>query len=230
MFDSFLQGFAIPDVSLGQVLFRLLMSVLLGALVSEIYKHTSHQPDAGSSSLPITLTLMAILIAMVTQVIGDNVARAFSLVGALSIVRFRTVVRDTRDTAFVIFAVVVGMAVGSGNYGVAVLGLLITGATAFIFSRRITAVSSDEHLPVIIVLRAALGQDLELMVGPTLNLFVGERRLMSVTTARQGLSLQVVYEARLKSGASAVGMVSALNKLEGVQEVRMQRQGFDLDV
>src|SRR2546430_13730647 len=45
-----------------------------------------------------------------TQVIGDNVARAFSLVGALSIVRFRTVVRDTQDTAYVIFAVVVGMA------------------------------------------------------------------------------------------------------------------------
>ena len=50
--------------------------------------------------------LLSILIAMVTQVIGDNIARAFSLVGALSIVRFRTVVRDTQDTAYVIFAVV----------------------------------------------------------------------------------------------------------------------------
>ena len=59
--------------------------------------------------------LLSILIAMVTQVIGDNVARAFSLVGALSIVRFRTVVRDTVDTAFVIFAVAVGMAVGAGH-------------------------------------------------------------------------------------------------------------------
>ena len=52
---------------------------------------------------------------MVTQVIGDNVARAFSLVGALSIVRFRTVVRDTQDTAYVIFAVAVGMAVGANH-------------------------------------------------------------------------------------------------------------------
>jgi len=77
-----------------------------------------------------------VLIAMVTQVIGDNVARAFSLVGALSIVRFRTVVQDTKDTAFVIFAVIVGMAVGAGQYTVAVCGLAAVGAAAGLFRDR----------------------------------------------------------------------------------------------
>src|SRR2546430_8185921 len=81
-----------------------------------------------------------------TQVIGDNVARAFSLVGALSIVRFRTVVRDTQDTAFVIFSVVVGMAIGAAHtdttsagligylagYRIAALGLLVVGLAAFV--------------------------------------------------------------------------------------------------
>src|SRR3712207_7408096 len=56
--------------------------------------------------------LLAVLVALVTLVIGDSTARAFGLVGALSIVRFRTVVEDTRDTAFVIFAVALGMAAG----------------------------------------------------------------------------------------------------------------------
>jgi hypothetical protein len=65
--------------------------------------------DDGSAHLPTTLIFLAILIAAVTQVISDNVA-GLSLVGALGIVRFRTVVR-TRETAFVIFSVVVGMAV-----------------------------------------------------------------------------------------------------------------------
>ena len=75
--------------------------------------------------------LLSILIAMVTQVIGDNVARAFSLVGALSIVRFRTVVRDTVDTAFVIFAVAVGMAVGANHPSVALSGIAIVGLAAW---------------------------------------------------------------------------------------------------
>ena len=66
--------------------------------------------------------LLSALIAMVAQVVGNNAALAFSLVGALSIVRFRTVVRDTEDTAFVIFAVVVGMSVGVHNLMVASIG------------------------------------------------------------------------------------------------------------
>jgi hypothetical protein len=76
-----------------------------------------------SAPFPGTLVLLCVLIAMVTQVIGDNVALAFSLVGALSVVRFRTAVRDTKDTAFVIFAVAVGMAIGAGQLVHVALGL-----------------------------------------------------------------------------------------------------------
>src|ERR1043165_2585027 len=86
-----------------------------GLLVAAIYKGTRPRRHI-TPSFPPTLVLLAILIAMVTQVIGDSLARAFGLVGALSIVRFSTVVRDTQDTAFVIFAVVIGMAFGAGSY------------------------------------------------------------------------------------------------------------------
>jgi hypothetical protein len=74
--------------------------------------HRGEQPP-GHGFIP-TLVLLTVLIALVTKVIGNNSARAFSLVGTLALFRFRTVVEDTRDTAFVIFAVVIGMAVGAG--------------------------------------------------------------------------------------------------------------------
>src|SRR4029453_12202540 len=110
-----------PAVSPLEVAIRLVAGLLGGIIVSRIYRAT--RPDlAIAPSFPGTLVLLAVLIAMVTQVIGDSVARAFSLVGALSIVRFRTVVRDTQDTAFVIFAVIVGMAAGADQLWVAVLG------------------------------------------------------------------------------------------------------------
>src|SRR5207342_506102 len=115
-----------PVVSPSQVLVRLLLALLLGGVVALIYR--AARRDVGvSRSFMTTLVLLAILIAMVTQVIGDNVARAFSLVGALSIVRFRTVVRDTQDTAYVIFAVAVGMAMGARNPWVGILGLAVVG-------------------------------------------------------------------------------------------------------
>src|SRR6187549_1761836 len=120
-------------VVLLQSVLRLLASLVLGGVVALIYRRARSE-DA--SSFTATLVLLSILIAMVTQVIGDNVARAFSLVGALSIVRFRTVVRDTQDTAYVIFAVVIGMAVGSSDLWVAIIGLGVVGATAAVLRPR----------------------------------------------------------------------------------------------
>ena len=80
--------------------FRLIVAAVYGGCVAAVF-HLSYgrrKPDA--SIMITTLVLLAILVAMVSMVIGESVARAFSLVGALSIVRFRTVVEDTRDTVF----------------------------------------------------------------------------------------------------------------------------------
>ena len=91
------------------------------------------------ASSPLVLSAPAIVRAQgqtgVALVIGNSVARAFSLVGALSIVRFRTVVDDTRDTAFVIFSVVVGMAAGAGLLFVPLLGLPLVAVTAIALDR-----------------------------------------------------------------------------------------------
>src|SRR5712671_5553848 len=126
-----------PTVSPWDVLVRLVLALAFGGAVSWVYCRTrKNEPIA--PSFPTTLVLLSVLICMVTQVIGDNVARAFSLVGALSIVRFRTVVRDTQDTAYVIFAVVVGMAVGARNPWVAVIGIVVVGLAAFVMMSRVT--------------------------------------------------------------------------------------------
>jgi len=98
--------------SLTTLVWRTVAAFLMGCIVAGIYRIT-HREEPIAPSFPRTLVLLAILIAMVTQVIGGNIARAFSITGVLAIVRFRTVVRDTQDTAFVIFAVVVGMAAGA---------------------------------------------------------------------------------------------------------------------
>src|ERR1051326_2837451 len=111
-------------VSPGELSWRIGTAFVFGCLVALIYRGT-HRNGPIAPTFPRTLVLLSILIAMVTSVIGDTVARAFSLVGALPIVRFRTVVRDTQDTAFVIFAVIVGMAVGSNHLWVAIIGIVV---------------------------------------------------------------------------------------------------------
>jgi hypothetical protein len=196
---------------------RLVAALLLGAVVAWIYRHARKEP---ASSFTATLVLLAVLIAMVTQVIGDNIARAFSLVGALSIVRFRTVVRDTQDTAYVIFAVAVGMAVGASSLWVAVAGILVVGtAAAAMRTKSIGEMLLAHRLEV----RVTIGQDAEQLIGSTLDSFLSARQMIAASTARQGAAIQVTYRVVLKSGRTAAELVTALNRVEGIQNVDMQR-------
>ena len=222
--DWLISGADVPPSSLIVVL-RLFGALVLGAAVAVIYRG-ARGPMVTSESFIVTLVLLSILIAMVTQVIGDNVARAFSLVGALSIVRFRTVVRDTQDTAYVIFAVAVGMAMGAGNATVALGGIGVVGLAAFVTrgrSRLPPPLLPADDLPFELKVRMTLGADPEAALQSTLDRFRVARRLMTVATARQGLAIEVVYRAALADESSAGQIVHALNGVEGVQAVTLER-------
>jgi uncharacterized membrane protein YhiD involved in acid resistance len=191
-------------------------------VVALVYRATRPSSEV-APSFTATLVLLSILIAMVTQVIGDNVARAFSLVGALSIVRFRTVVRDTQDTAYVIFAVAVGMAVGASHPSVAVSGVAIVGLAAWVMRSRGGSEKSGPAALYLVEVRVGLGHDPEDLVRDLLNTHAIARRLTSIGTAKQGMSIEISYEAQLRSESAASELVKALNKIEGVQNVTVQR-------
>ncbi len=210
-----LQAAGAPLVVFG----RLVAAMLLGWVVAWIYQRTRPASDT-SSSLSITLVLLSILIAMVTQVIGDNVARAFSLVGALSIVRFRTVVRDTVDTAFVIFAVAVGMAVGANHPSVALSGIAIVGLAAWFMTRR----PSEDDVTHLLQVRVSLGHDVETLLRPAIEPQVRSRRLLGMATAKQGMAIEATYRVELRDERSASELVKALNRIEGVQTVSINRE------
>ncbi|MEO7190883.1 MAG: DUF4956 domain-containing protein [Vicinamibacterales bacterium] len=203
-----------------EVATRLAVAMMLGLVVAWIYRHTRSGSEF-TATFPPTLVLLAILIAMVTQVIGDSVARAFSLVGALSIVRFRTVVRDTQDTAFVIFAVVVGMAVGARDPWVALIGIGVVGGAAFLMMSRPSATPSSSLTPFVLHVRVGLGHDMNGPMAAAIDTFVSDRRLLSVGTAKQGMALDASYVVRFRKDKSAEDLVKALNRIEGVQAVEL---------
>jgi hypothetical protein len=205
-----------------QIFVRLLMAVIYGGAVAAIYRLSHGRIKDDASVLIATLVLLSVLIAMVSMVIGDSVARAFSLVGALSIVRFRTVVDDTRDTAFVIFAVIVGMAAGAGLLLVPIFGIPIVGVVAMLLSRASLDSIGSSTSEATVNVRVALGQD-PASLEPVLKAHGSSVRLLSAETARQGAALDVRYGMQLSQPGSLVLLVKALNQVEGVQsaEVKM---------
>jgi len=208
------------------VLVRLILALLFGGAVSWVYCWT-RRGESIAPSFPTTLVLLSVLIAMVTQVIGDNVARAFSLVGALSIVRFRTVVRDTQDTAYVIFAVVVGMAIGAKNPWVAIIGLAVVTAAAFIMMYLRPGPLVDDDPEYVLSLRVGLGQDVNKLLDGQCDPHITDRKLLSMGTGKQGIALTVIYQVRLRPGGSPDELVRTLNRTEGVQSVQLERRGWE---
>ena len=208
-----------PEIVPQDVGIRLAGSLLGGFAVAFVYRLTRR--DDGSSHLPATLVLLTILIAAVTQVIGNNAARAFSLVGVLSIVRFRTVVRDTRDTAFVIFAVVVGMAVGAGSMVVAAECLVAVSAASWLLGTR-GATWGGARPEFDLILRSGIGQDVEIIAGDIFRSHVGSRETIAVTTAKQGTALEYTYRVRLAAGRRPEDLIRALHALEAIDNAELR--------
>ena len=217
--DAFPAG---HDISLEDVAKRLVMALILGCAVGVVYRLTHRGESPASPSFVVTLVLLCVIIAMVTQVVGDKVGRAFTLVGALSIVRFRTVVEDTRDTAFVIFAVVVGMAAGLGNLEVAIVGLgIVSAAAALLFGfQRFTFNTPDEWN---LQLRVGAGAGSETPWEDPLAKHCQHVQLQSTATARQGAALDLTYRVRVKPGVTPLQLLNELNRVEGIQNLELKR-------
>jgi hypothetical protein len=208
-----------------EIAIRLACAAALGLGVAVVYFLTQRKKRAESASFVATLVLLTILLAMVSMVIGSDIARAFSLVGALSIVRFRTVVEDTRDTAFVIFAVIAGMAAGSENYLVPLIGIPLIGLVAWTLAEWGRAGGANGVSPVpdapdaasTLVVRMGIGFDPDVALAKVLADFVVSAKLRLVGTARQGAAVDLTYAVRMKPTATPVALLTALNKVEGVQ-------------
>lgn len=204
------------------LVFRLIPALVLGLIITVIYNGTRNSTNS-TGTFPATLVLLCVLIAMITQVIGGDIARAFSLVGALSIVRFRTVVRDTKDTAFVIFAVAVGMAVGANQAVVAVCGMVVIGLAAVVLRDRAVNLASVDR-ETVLTLKFAWSQALEKLAIDTVSKYATNIVPTSVATVRQGTAIEISFRIVLLPTAKLTEMVAELTQIEGIQSVELHTE------
>jgi len=109
----------------------LLLSFVLCQAIAWVYGYT-HRGMTWSRNMIHSIVLVGMIVCMVMQVVGDSVARAFGLVGALAIVRFRTVVRDARDVTFLFLSLSAGIAIGANQPLLAVLGTMLVCMVAIV--------------------------------------------------------------------------------------------------
>jgi uncharacterized membrane protein YhiD involved in acid resistance len=122
------------QISSAVIVFSITFSFLLQLVIAWVWKKTHSQLSYSRSFIP-TLVIMGILATVILMVIRNNIVGAIALLGALSLIRFRTIVKETRDTAFLFFALVIGVAVGMAHYAVALIATVMISGIVFLLER-----------------------------------------------------------------------------------------------
>ncbi len=120
------------SMALEQIILSMCMALVLGLFMYFIYKKT-FTGIVYSKNFNSTLVLVAIITTMVMTIIGGNLALSLGMVGSLSIIRFRTAIKEPRDIAFMFWAIAIGLACGSEMYVVAIVGSIVIAIVLFCF-------------------------------------------------------------------------------------------------
>ena len=213
--------------SLQSVMLSLLLAFVLGQVVAWVY-YATHSGLSYSRSFVQSLILITVVIAMVMGVIGNNIITAVGLMGALAIVRFRNIIKDTRDIAFIFNALVIGMACGSQKYGTAILGTVILCLIVlYLFYT-----DFGTHQPHNGFLRFSLKGG----VGPNhpitgvLARFCGNYTLLSRQETGFGGAAEYAYQILVRNVNKNEQLLVELEGIEGVDSINLTMQEKLLEV
>jgi hypothetical protein len=222
MFKDLTTAFTIWDVFLA-----IGVSFLLSLLIGYTYRAT-HRGVSYSQTFVHTIVIMTVVISVIMLIIGSNIARAFSLVGALSIIRFRTAVKDPRDVGFLFFAMAVGMAVGTRFYLLGVIFAAIVCAMIYLMTRFNFGARTGQEW--IIKIQLPAGTDYDGLFDLLFEQSLQYHSLISVDTLKQGTVTELVFLGLPKSRVSEQAFIKGLKGINGVvrASVAVGQQQVDL--
>jgi uncharacterized membrane protein YhiD involved in acid resistance len=223
MFTEYQSLNVFPTTS-ADVATNLIVALVCGLILSIVYR-ISYRGPSYSVSFVNAVVLLSIISAIVIMVVGNNIARAFGLVGAMSIIRFRTAVRDTMDMVFIFLSLAIGMACGVGLNAVALTGSIITGLV--ILSLTFTnwgAPRRRQYLLQIIQDNSQEAQGADL--AGSLSKYCRQLKLVSIRDAGANEFSESNYHIILRDNRKSAEMVQTIRQLPGVQQVNVY---FDED-
>ena len=217
-FKRFDSAAVIGNFTLWDVIISMGLAFLLSMLIAETYRRT-HRGVSYSQSFVQTLFIMSVTVALIMLIIGSNIARAFSLVGALSIIRFRHAIKDTRDIAFLFFAMAIGMACGTRFYMLATLGASMMSFMVYVLYKTDFGAKKDQGL--VIKLISMEGIDAAASAyEPVLRKFSDYISLMSVEPAGIEGKSEILYYVQLKALSKKDALAKELTeKVKGTKVV-----------
>lgn len=206
------------------VIINMLLAFVLGMIISYLYRMT-HKGLSYSQSFVLTIIFITLITSSVIMVIGNNLARAFALVGALSIIRFRTVVKDTKDTSFVFLALAIGMASGTGSYFIAIYTTFFVCLIIWILHKFNYGILGGNEF----ILRFYSNRTVENEWQTLLKKMTQSMNLLHLEPTGDDTQIHFTYDISLKENHDAKDLISKLSNIEGVDEVVLVSSKSNID-
>jgi uncharacterized membrane protein YhiD involved in acid resistance len=206
------------EFSVLDIVIVMTLSFLLSAFIGWIYKIT-HRGTSYTQSFVFTLVLNGMVVAMVMMIVGSNIARAFSLVGALSIIRFRNAVKETRDVGFIFFTMVIGMAIGTKFYLLAIAGAVVISLMLLIMTR--FDWFAREMASQILRVQVPNGLPFDNLFDKAFVKYTSSSELISVDTVHNGLLTELTYSIGMKKSNQIQEFLAEIRNLNGNNKVTL---------
>lgn len=209
-----------------EVALAMLISLALNLLIATIYRKT-YRGTRYSQDYVQTLIIIGVVTTILIMVVSGNGAVAFGMFAAFSVIRFRRTLGQSRDLAFVFFAMAIGMVVGAGLYSMAVIITLIVGAAIYLLTK--TDAFAPRRASHMMTLRMTSDMDFEELLRPVFAEYTDRSQLVSVTSAQAGMMTELRYGLQLKLGVSTPKLLEALHQVCGNNRVVLTPTGNELD-
>lgn len=198
--------------TLNNVLIVIATAIVLGLVISLTYIKT-HKKEGYAPSFTVTLIMLPVIIAIIILLVGNNVARAFSLAGAFSIIRFRSAPGDPKDLSYVFFTLAVGLATGMGFVGYAVIFTIILCLLMIIIEVTKFAVPKSKALELKITVPENLNY--EGIFDEILNKYTISWNLSRVRTRDFGALFELRYKLNVKQECDTKKFIDELRCRNG---------------
>lgn len=222
MFEEF-QMIDVFPISVYSILGNLVVAFVCGLMISLTYKFTYKGPSY-SVTYVNSLIVLAMITSLIIMVIGNNLARAFGLVGAMSIIRFRTAVRDVQDIVFIFFALSAGMAAGVGLYAIALISTMVICLTVILLVT--FNFGNPRKREYLLQLTYQSDDSSEDQLMKILKRYCRRFKLINLKNLPDKNSIEAFYHVSLKKDDKSQLIVKDLNEMEGVNNVSIY---FDED-
>lgn len=207
--------------TLPAMLYHLLLAFALSKPLAWVYVWT-HHGISYSRSFVQALVMLAMIVTIVMMAIGDSLARAFGLFGALALIRFRTPIKDSRDTVFLFLSVAIGITVGVQNTVLAIVGTSLTLLVAvYLFGVRFGGRLSHDG-----VLRFSMPahDEQEQLLRRVMRHYCRHFALMTLRESRHEGAMEFAYQLHLHDPQAVAGLVTDVRGIPGAADVQLLMQ------